>query len=106
MANTNRGAQPGDPLSTRELTILALVAQGRGNREIGENATVRLSENTVKTYLRRVYRKLGARDRAHAVALSMAPHGYQAVLGRLVPKPPPPPRTVTEKLGATAARVS
>jgi DNA-binding CsgD family transcriptional regulator len=56
-------------LSTRELEILELVADGLGNRQIA--TLLHLSEETVKTHLRRLMRKLGATSRAHAVALGI-----------------------------------
>jgi DNA-binding CsgD family transcriptional regulator len=52
-------------LTPRELEMLELVAGGLSNREIAQRAFV--SENTVKTHLSRVFGKLGARRRTHAV---------------------------------------
>jgi DNA-binding NarL/FixJ family response regulator len=53
-------------LSDRERQVLALVARGMPNRTIAEHLFV--SEATVKTHLAHVYEKLGAADRAAAVA--------------------------------------
>ena len=53
-------------LTERELQVLRGMADGKSNAEIGRELFV--SEDTVKTHARRLYRKLGARDRAHAVA--------------------------------------
>jgi DNA-binding NarL/FixJ family response regulator len=55
------------PLTERELQVLHGMAEGRSNAEIGRDLFV--SEDTVKTHARRLFRKLGARDRAHAVAV-------------------------------------
>ncbi len=57
-------------LSHRELEVLTRMACGFSNGEIGQD--LHLSQDTVKTYARRLFRRIGARDRAHAVAL-----GYQ-----------------------------
>jgi DNA-binding NarL/FixJ family response regulator len=61
---------PGEPrrplLTERELQVLRGMADGKSNAEIGRELYV--SEDTVKTHARRLFRKLGARDRAHAVA--------------------------------------
>ena len=54
-------------LSERELQVLGGMARGRSNAEIGRE--LYLSEDTVKTHARRLFRKLGAADRAHAVAV-------------------------------------
>lgn len=54
-------------LTERELEVLAGMCEGRSNAEIGRSLF--LSEDTVKTHARRLFRKLGALDRAHAVAL-------------------------------------
>jgi DNA-binding NarL/FixJ family response regulator len=53
-------------LTERELQVLCGMADGKSNAEIGRELYV--SEDTVKTHARRLFRKLGARDRAHAVA--------------------------------------
>ncbi|RZU46689.1 regulatory LuxR family protein [Krasilnikovia cinnamomea] len=53
-------------LTERELQVLRGMADGKSNAEIARELYV--SEDTVKTHARRLFRKLGARDRAHAVA--------------------------------------
>ena len=53
-------------LTERELQVLRGMSDGMSNAEIGRELFV--SEDTVKTHARRLFRKLGARDRAHAVA--------------------------------------
>ncbi|SCL40941.1 regulatory protein, luxR family [Micromonospora pallida] len=62
---TGRG-RGGLGLTERELQVLLGMAEGKSNAEIGRELFV--SEDTVKTHARRLFRKLGARDRAHAVA--------------------------------------
>jgi len=59
------GSRP-PSLTERELQVLRGMADGKSNAEIGRELFV--SEDTVKTHARRLFRKLGARDRAHAVA--------------------------------------
>jgi DNA-binding NarL/FixJ family response regulator len=54
-------------LTERELQVLRGMASGKSNAEIGRDLYV--SEDTVKTHARRLFRKLKARDRAHAVAV-------------------------------------
>jgi DNA-binding NarL/FixJ family response regulator len=53
-------------LSPRETDVLRLVVQGRSNHEIA--AELHLSINSIKTYIRSAYRKIGVTTRAHAVA--------------------------------------
>ncbi len=63
-----RPAAAGGPaLTERELQVLRGMSRGRSNSEIGRE--LYLSEDTVKTHARRIFRKLGAADRAQAVAL-------------------------------------
>jgi DNA-binding NarL/FixJ family response regulator len=53
-------------LTEREMQVLRGMSDGKSNAEIGRELYV--SEDTVKTHARRLFRKLDARDRAHAVA--------------------------------------
>ena len=54
-------------LTEREMQVLTGMSRGRSNAEIGKE--LYLSEDTVKTHARRLFRKLGAADRAQAVAI-------------------------------------
>lgn len=54
-------------LAPREQAVLERMARGLTNKDIG--LELYLSEDTVKTYARRMFRKLGAQDRANAVFL-------------------------------------
>jgi DNA-binding NarL/FixJ family response regulator len=61
-------------LSDRESEILALITQGKSNAEI---ATLTfLSPNTIKTYIRATYRKIGASSRTQAVLWGVE-HGFR-----------------------------
>jgi DNA-binding NarL/FixJ family response regulator len=62
-----RVADPSASLTERELQVLRGMSQGKSNAEIGRSLF--LSEDTVKTHARRLFRKLGVNDRAQAVAL-------------------------------------
>lgn len=55
-------------LSAREIDVLRLVARGRSNKEIA--AELYLSENTVKTYVKRVMVKLDCHSRSEASAMA------------------------------------
>ena len=54
-----------EPLSARELEVLALVAEGLSNREIGERLFI--TPGTVKNHVSNVLAKLGVRGRTQAV---------------------------------------
>lgn len=56
-------------LTKRELEVLGGMSQGRSNSQIGSDLF--LSEDTVKTHARRLFRKVGASDRAQAVAIGL-----------------------------------
>jgi len=51
---------PADILSTRELEVLSLLAQGKSNKEVASALTI--SQKTVATYRSRVNRKLGLKS--------------------------------------------
>lgn len=55
-------------LSAREREVLRLVAAGRSNKEIA--AALRIAERTVKFHLTSIFNKLGADNRARAVAVA------------------------------------
>lgn len=59
-------AEPDRPLSLRERQVLALIAEGAQTGEIADKLNV--SERSVREYLVRARRKLGARNRSGAVA--------------------------------------
>ena len=61
-----RGYAHGHRLSMREMQVLTGMSQGKSNAQIGRE--LYLSEDTIKTHARRLFRKLGAKDRAEAVA--------------------------------------
>jgi ATP/maltotriose-dependent transcriptional regulator MalT len=62
---TSRAGLP-EPLSERELEVLALVAAGKTNQEIAGDLFVALS--TVKTHVNNIYGKLETRNRTQALA--------------------------------------
>lgn len=55
-------------LSNREREVLRLVAAGRSNKEIG--AELKVTERTVKFHVTAIFNKLGAENRAQAVAIA------------------------------------
>jgi DNA-binding NarL/FixJ family response regulator len=58
-----------ESLTPREIEVLALVASGSRNKEIG--ARLFISEETVKVHVKHVMEKLGASDRTQAVAIAI-----------------------------------
>jgi DNA-binding NarL/FixJ family response regulator len=65
--DTARSGPAQAQLTERELQVLRGMSQGKSNSAIGRE--LYLSEDTVKTHARRLFRKLGVNDRAQAVAL-------------------------------------
>jgi DNA-binding NarL/FixJ family response regulator len=54
-------------LTDREIDVLTRIARGLSNPDIGRD--MHLAVDTVKTHVRRLFRKLNVQDRAHAVAV-------------------------------------
>jgi DNA-binding NarL/FixJ family response regulator len=63
------GQRPETPLSRRESQILQRVAYGSTTKEVARDLGI--SAHTVKTHLERIFEKLGANDRAQAVAIAL-----------------------------------
>jgi DNA-binding NarL/FixJ family response regulator len=63
----------GEGLSDREAEILALIAQGKSNADVAR--LTYLSPNTVKSYIRTIYRKIGVESRTRAVLWGVD-HGF------------------------------
>ena len=84
---TTAGDEPrATPLSKREREILQKVADGATTRQVASDLGI--SPHTVKTHLERIFEKLGANDRAQAVAIAIRT-GHRA-LGRPARIPHPP----------------
>jgi DNA-binding NarL/FixJ family response regulator len=63
----------GEGLSDREAEILALITQGKSNADVAR--LTYLSPNTVKSYIRTIYRKVGVASRTQAVLWGVE-HGF------------------------------
>ena len=55
-----------EPVTDRELEVLAQLARGSSNKEI--SATLNISESTVKSHLRSIFTKLNVLSRTEAIA--------------------------------------
>ena len=62
--------QPAEPLTRKELEVLARLAEGRSNREIAE--ALFITPATVKSHLAHIYVKLGVAGRQEAMARAVA----------------------------------
>lgn len=58
-----------DSLTEREIDVLRQVASGNANKIIADK--LEISEETVKSHMRKILSKLGANDRTHAVAIAL-----------------------------------
>jgi DNA-binding NarL/FixJ family response regulator len=76
-ADRRLGAEVG--LTTREVEVLTLIAQGHTNRDIAEK--LYLSPNSIKTYVRTAYRKIGASSRSQAVGWAIR-NGFPVEVNR------------------------
>lgn len=88
LPNPVGGNWPGreEGLSYREAEMVALITRGFSNDEIAR--TLYLSPNTVKSYIRIAYRKIGVTRRSQAVAWGLH-HGFASE--RVRKEPPPLP---------------
>ena len=75
------GSWPGREvgLTAREAEVIGLITQGLSNQEIAERAS--LSINSVKSYIRTSYRKMGVTSRTNAVLWGLD-HGFGPDRGR------------------------
>lgn len=87
------GDWPGreEGLTQREAEVLALIVQGLSNADIAVRA--HLSPNSVKTYIRSCYRRIGASSRTQAVLWGID-HGFRPDRVRIAD---PELKIVTEK---------
>lgn len=67
-----RGASPSTALTSREREVLRLISQGQSNRQIAKRLSI--TERTVKYHVGSILNKLGADNRAQAVALAAERH--------------------------------
>ena len=58
-----------DALTAGEVKVLALIAEGRANKEIAKRLSI--SEATVKGQVQNILSKLGAKDRTHAAMIGL-----------------------------------
>lgn len=65
--HSNWGAKEALSLTMRETEVLRLVAQGKGNKEIGD--CLGISPRTVKVHMTNIFEKLGVNRRMEAVAI-------------------------------------
>ncbi|HET7195466.1 MAG TPA: response regulator transcription factor [Nocardioides sp.] len=68
-AMLRRATSVATQLSSRELDVLRLLADGLSAAEIGSR--IHLSESTVKSHLAKIYQKLGVTNRAQALVTAM-----------------------------------
>lgn len=65
----NKGVNPLDKLTKRELDILIQLSQGLKNKEIADKLF--LSEKTIKNYITSIFRKLEVEDRVQATIFAI-----------------------------------
>lgn len=58
-----------DPLTSREIEVLRLIAAGKPNKLVASDLAI--TEETVKGHMKNILSKLGANDRTHAVTIAL-----------------------------------
>lgn len=58
-----------DPLTSREVEVLRLIASGKANKLVASDLSI--TEETVKGHVKNILSKLDARDRTHAVTIAL-----------------------------------
>jgi DNA-binding NarL/FixJ family response regulator len=58
-----------DPLTSREIEVLRLIAAGKPNKLVASDLAI--TEETVKGHVKNILSKLGANDRTHAVTIAL-----------------------------------
>jgi DNA-binding NarL/FixJ family response regulator len=58
-----------DPLTSREIEVLRLIATGKANKLVASDLSI--TEETVKGHVKSILSKLGASDRTHAVTIAL-----------------------------------
>ena len=79
------GDWPGreEGLTAREAEVIALITQGLSNTDIASHSS--LSINSVKSYIRSAYRKIGVTSRTNAVLWGVE-HGFHPDRARIAPR--------------------
>ncbi|WP_209020564.1 helix-turn-helix transcriptional regulator [Nocardioides sp. 1609] len=65
-----------DSLTPREAEMIDLIAEGLSNKQIAE--TTALSPNSIKSFIRSAYRKIGVEKREHAIEWALERRGGRA----------------------------
>ena len=93
------GDWPGreEGLTARESEVLSLITQGYSNNDIVE--TTMLSINSIKSYIRSAYRKIGVTSRSRAILWGID-HGFQPDRARLTRRAAVARRSLTSRGGA------
>ena len=65
-------------LTAREQTLLERIGAGKRNKEIASELAI--SENTVETHLKTIFKKLGVRNRVEA--MQCCDHGLSGAVGQ------------------------
>jgi DNA-binding NarL/FixJ family response regulator len=65
----HRSGQLAQPLSKREMEVISLMAKGKGRQAMSEDLNI--SEHTVDSHIRSLYKKLNASNNVEAVSVAI-----------------------------------